>query len=1020
MEEIAMHDSRGALWAIWDLHVHTPASIVHQYPSGADQGWEAFVTDLENLDPTTKVIGVNDYLFVDGYERLLRYREKGRLQNIDLILPVVELRLKHFGGTRSTLSKVNAHVVFSDELAPETIRQQFINALASRFQLAPSHATLHGAWSGVITRDALIDFGRSIIESVPKAEQHRFGSPLHEGFSNLTISWDDLHDVLDSPYFQGRSLVGLGKTEWADIPWADGTIADKKDLINRADLLFVAAEKPADYHTHRESLTRAAVNDHLLDCSDAHHPSTSDDKDRIGNCHTWIKASCTFKGLQQALAEFDNRLFVGIEPDQIRRVREHPSRYIDRVEIGPHARGNPSETWFESKIPLSSGLVAIIGNRGSGKSALAECIALAGSSDREDNFSFLNSNKFRDKSTALATYFEVSVLWMDGRKERAVLSDPVDDGTYPEVQHLPQRYIDQLCNEIPQGERTDFDREIERMVFDHLPPEDRLQASDLSHLVDVTVEEHRVELSDLRGQLSDLNNKIVRLEDSIDSTHKRQVLERYHRLRDEWYRLRKNPPPEVEKPDQGDEDRRRAFAEIEDMRIAKEHLDALCDERESSLAIARRRRSELATFKQQVHQLKEQHAKLLEKNQDLFQALGLSAGVTAFHVNVEELDRADADIQTRVDRLEAQLSNDEPRGLRSASTYAEEKIDDLRRKLSAEEDRYEHYLTKHAEWETSVRQLLGDEDTPDTVLGLRAQRRQVEAAPSELTAARTERLELTRRIHKLLRGEAHEYARLCSPLEQHMAEQPIPEAYGVTVAAYLIDAGFPGHFLEHLINRNAAGSFQGVEQSRQLVEGLLGETDYNDTDAVLEFVEGIEKRLRYDFRTSDQLPLKPEDQIRQGRTVKETYDYIFGLSYLVPRYTLEFGGRPVYKLSPGEKGVLLLMFLLLAETNDRPLIIDQPEDNLDNKTVFKALVGCFTEAKARRQILVVTHNPNLAVVSDADQVIVADMNTDQEPRIQYQSGPIEDPTINQHIVDILEGTRPAFANRSRKYSLYIT
>ena len=96
------------------------------------------------------------------------------------------------------------------------------------------------------------------------------------------------------------------------------------------------------------------------------------------------------------------------------------------------------------------------------------------------------------------------------------------------------------------------------------------------------------------------------------------------------------------------------------------------------------------------------------------------------------------------------------------------------------------------------------------------------------------------------------------------------------------------------------------------------------------------------------------------------YDLIFSLDFLKPRYSLRMGDKELHQLSPGERGALLLVFYLLVDKDDIPLVIDQPEENLDNQTVYELLVPCMKEAKQRRQILIVTHNPNLAVVCDAD------------------------------------------------------
>jgi predicted ATPase len=126
-------------------------------------------------------------------------------------------------------------------------------------------------------------------------------------------------------------------------------------------------------------------------------------------------------------------------------------------------------------------------------------------------------------------------------------------------------------------------------------------------------------------------------------------------------------------------------------------------------------------------------------------------------------------------------------------------------------------------------------------------------------------------------------------------------------------------------------------------------------------------------------------------------------------------GKSLDRLSPGEKGSLLLVFYLLVDQNDTPLIIDQPEENLDNQTIVSLLVPSIKEAKGRRQIFVVTHNPNIAVVCDAEQVVCAHHDPNDKNRVTYVSGSIENPAINKRIMDVLEGTKPAFENRSAKY-----
>lgn len=147
---------------------------------------------------------------------------------------------------------------------------------------------------------------------------------------------------------------------------------------------------------------------------------------------------------------------------------------------------------------------------------------------------------------------------------------------------------------------------------------------------------------------------------------------------------------------------------------------------------------------------------------------------------------------------------------------------------------------------------------------------------------------------------------------------------------------------------------------------------------------------------------------------KEFYDYLYNLEYVGVSFKLRMGGRDLEELSPGERGIVLLIFYLALSQNSIPIIIDQPEDNLDNQSVYNKLVPCICAAKQKRQVIIVTHNPNIAVACDAEQIVCCQMDKNTH-KITYTSGAIEDKEIKQNVIDILEGTMPAFDLRRRKY-----
>ena len=145
--------NRGSEWRIWDLHVHTPLSIENNYGCANDEeGWNKYITALEQLPSDIKVLGINDYLFIDGYKKVKEYKDSGRLSNIELLLPVVEFRLAKFCGHKQ-FKRVNFHVIFSNEVSADIIQHQFLNALNSHYTLS-SDCTQQ--WGGVVIRHSLV------------------------------------------------------------------------------------------------------------------------------------------------------------------------------------------------------------------------------------------------------------------------------------------------------------------------------------------------------------------------------------------------------------------------------------------------------------------------------------------------------------------------------------------------------------------------------------------------------------------------------------------------------------------------------------------------------------------------------------------------------------------------------------------------------------------------------------------------------------------------------------------------
>ena len=135
------------------------------------------------------------------------------------------------------------------------------------------------------------------------------------------------------------------------------------------------------------------------------------------------------------------------------------------------------------------------------------------------------------------------------------------------------------------------------------------------------------------------------------------------------------------------------------------------------------------------------------------------------------------------------------------------------------------------------------------------------------------------------------------------------------------------------------------------------------------------------------------------------------------RYLIELGMddgsyRRLDDLSGGQR-VSVLLSLLLETNDDRPLVIDQPEDELDNRFLFETVLPALKRLKGRRQIVVATHNPNIVVNGDADQVIQLEA-TANRGRVA-RAGAIEEPAVRDAIVRTVDGGDEAFRLRRLKY-----
>ena len=176
-------------------------------------------------------------------------------------------------------------------------------------------------------------------------------------------------------------------------------------------------------------------------------------------------------------------------------------------------------------------------------------------------------------------------------------------------------------------------------------------------------------------------------------------------------------------------------------------------------------------------------------------------------------------------------------------------------------------------------------------------------------------------------------------------------------------------------------------------------------------------------------------KLKSGFTEESFYSDFLTTNWFKLSYDVLYEGDSYIEMSQGKKAFVVLKLSLECSERKCPIIIDQPEDDLDNRAIYTELVTYIKEKKSKRQIILVTHNANVVVNADSEQIIVANQHGSKTPnngskKFEYKLGSIESDiksdsehasileskTIKEHICEILEGGNTAFKLREQKYN----
>ena len=1039
---------RGSEWRRWDLHVHTKGTNKNDQFKSKDFGTFCEVLFRKAIDNDIAAIGVTDYFSIDNYKKVKDYvgkindkmnfteSEKEQIKNI-LILPNVELRMLPVTNKDRL---VNIHFIFNTE-------EDFIDYLDNNFfgKLKCGNCLMN--------RRGIIEYGKSLLGNNQKSDD---AAAYKKGINGFHLETSQIKDVLEDKKIADNAVVVVcnSKTDGAsafqehyDLFEGEPGSLDgiRRDIYHISDMVFSSNDNDRKYFLGQKSDNPVEVKEKCGSLKPCIHGSDAHTEDKLfapdNDRYCWIKADPIFEGLKQLIYEPEDRVYIGKEPPLLGRVANNKTKYIESLNIRKKdGYDNKNGVWFdEVNIELNKELVAIIGNKGNGKSALSDIIGLLGNThnagEKQKNLSFLTTKKFRKKG--YAENFEANLVWADGSgaNETMCLADEIDKNAPEKVRYLPQNYFERLTNDL---KSEGFEDTLKGVIFAHMPEQYKLGCRSFDELIE---EKTRVIDSDLRAIRNDVNKiseSIIKLEEKKHPDYLNKINEQIKEKEKELKSHMTNKPEEVTDPSKDHSPKTKAkmseaYEIIEQLNQQNVELAGEIEKAEQRLNTVTRNKEEVKQLTDKISQLELDLTKFKQENGDVF---------SKFKLNIDEIIKVSFDkkaineklkeINKELDDLERELRSkkdidtdqnikndaDREKAYQSSLVASQEIVQqEIKRKtdeLSKPEKEYQAYIEKLAQWEKRKKDIEGDNGKVDSLKYLEAEKEYIEKKLNDdLAEKRRARLDKSLEIFNKQQEIINIYDVLKESVDSAISQGgEFANKFNMMIdVSFKLDEGFVDNFLGY-INKNKKGTFQNADTGT--VSAMLDSINLSEEDGVRQLLDSSIRWLEEDGRNESDIQKRNiSDQVNK---VKEFYDFLFSLEYLTPSYDLKQDGKSLDQLSPGEKGAVLLVFYLMIDKEDIPLIVDQPEDNLDNKSVFEVLTHFIRIAKKRRQIIMVTHNPNLAVGADAEQIIYTSLDkTNGKNEFSVECGSIENMNMNKRIVDILEGTKPAFDKRKLRY-----
>lgn len=986
-----MKINRGSEWRKWDLHVHTKNTNKNdQFTSKSLDEYFIYLFK-KAYQENIACIGITDYFTIDRYLDALKFideiqskvddqdnpifsdEEKEFIENI-FLLPNIELRMLP---TTDKSRLINIHCLINPDYVPK-LNNALFNTLENEGRFKMNHA-------------GFIDYAKSLGQT---GDDNKL---FKEGLNRYTIDPKTLKEVIDKNLELKDNILIIvsnsnndgnsGLQKHYDLFENETGSLDgiRKNIYKLSQAIFSNQEKDTQYflgkrldnkkditfeEKYNERKRVIEEQGHLKACIVGCDAHTETD---IFSRFTWIKSHLTFEGLKQILHEPEQRVII----------QENIPNEKDKKLIISQASFVSSNNLFTPKIIyFNDNLNVIIGGKSSGKSILLYNIAKALYKDRSDEgvlkYFDTTDNRFKYFYDDLQNEsdFIVKVKLASGL-EQSSDRDNTEPSILPEIKYIPQNHLSNLVDRSKKNGST-LKELIKELILEDPFANERYK------LFEDNRDSNNSEKLREIDTFFDFQDKIKGLKKDIQDKGSKDILTTSITFRqNEIITLQKDIS----------EENKNLY------NTYNTEIQILINENEKIISDYRKLKTLNQNIKASLEKIQNDKNSLLNtlENIDIKSEFTEQYGFIQQAIN-------------KINEIE-QLFLLDDNNLINESSIKKQLINNNKIKRELQE---------------KIKPLLGQKESQDKIQLLQTEIRtdqeklnSIIKIENEIKDLQNELIIQKEKIFNNIEINFNEYQSLVHDLEPRTQDIENKDNDQID-----IKGSTKFNFKKFKESMNSISDLRTLRFQNPFNylynENLNNLSEINKDDIISELKNVFDSILEENY------PLIKDFSLKEAcRILLENHFF--------DHWEVKSGNDTIHNMSTGKASFILLKLIIKLSKSEAPILIDQPEDNLDNRSISTDLVDYLKDKKLKRQIILVTHNANIVVNADAENIIVANQKDENNTKdkciytFDYINGALEETNYNpdgnflksmsirQHIADILEGGKEAFKKREEKY-----